>query len=162
MDDVNAWFVGRLPDDWFDDVAITGDRDEIIVMGALAPPSTEGLEGDQIRIAERSRIDGFREDSRQHRMKIAEQAQRTFERKVSWGANCGETRVLFTHLAVPAMTRLRLKERALLDTLIDGGVARSRSEALAWCVQLVGEHEADWVADLREALSNVEAVRERK
>lgn len=162
MDDVKAWFIGRIPDDWFDDVTITSDRDEIVVVGSLAPPATEELEGDQIRVAERSRIDGFREQTRQQRMKIADQAQRTFERKVSWGASCGETHVLFTHLAVPAMTRLRLPERALLDTLIDGGVARSRSEALAWCVQLVGEHESDWLADLREALSNVEAVRQRK
>ncbi len=162
MNDVKAWFVGRLPEDWFEDFTITGDRDEIVVMGRLAPPAAGDLDGDQMAVAERSRIDGFREDTRSQRMKIADQAQRTFERKVSWGASCGDTQVLFTHLAVPAMTRLRLKERALLDTLIDGGVARSRSEALAWCVQLVGQHEADWLADLREALANVEAVRDRQ
>jgi hypothetical protein len=57
------------------------------------------------------------------------------------------------------MTRLRLRERAVLDTLIEGGVARSRSEALAWCVKLVGRHESEWLADLREALSGVEHVR---
>ena len=162
MDDVKAWFVGRLPEDWFEDFTITGDRDEIVVMGRLTPPAAGDLDSDQIAVAERSRIDGFREDTRSQRMKIADQAQRTFERKVSWGTSCGDTQVLFTHLAVPAMTRLRLKERALLDTLIDGGVARSRSEALAWCVQLVGQHEADWLADLRAALANVEAVRDRK
>ena len=31
------------------------------------------------------------------------------------------------------MTRLRQSERLVLDTLVDAGVARSRSEALAWC-----------------------------
>lgn len=162
MDDVKAWFVGRLPEGWFEDFAVSGDRDEILVMGTLPGPPSEGLDADHLRVAERSRIEGFREDTRPQRMKIADEAQRKFGRKVSWAASCGESRAVFTHLAVPAMTRLRLKERALLDTLIDGGVARSRSEALAWCVQLVGQHEADWLADLREALANVEAVRDRK
>ena len=162
MDDVKAWFVGRLPEGWFEELDVDGDRDEILVMGTLPAPSSDGLDTDQLRVAERSRIDGFREDSRPQRMKVADEAQRKFDRKVSWGARCGDTQVLFTHLAVPAMTRLRLKERQLLDTLIDGGVARSRSEALAWCVQLVGRHEAEWLADLRDALSNVEAVRERQ
>jgi hypothetical protein len=162
MDDIQAWFVGRLPEAWFKELVVTGDRDEILVMGRLPPPPSDGLDADQLRVAERSRIDGFREDTRPQRMKIADEAQRKFDRKVSWGANCGDSRVLFTHLAVPAMTRLRLKERQLLDTLIDGGVARSRSEALAWCVQLVGQHEAEWLAELRDALANVEVVRDRK
>ena len=35
------------------------------------------------------------------------------------------------------MTRLRMPERRVLDTLVDAGVARSRSHALAWCVRLV-------------------------
>jgi hypothetical protein len=57
------------------------------------------------------------------------------------------------------MTRLRMSERRVLDTLVDAGVARSRSDALAWCVRLVHEHEADWVEQLREALVHVERVR---
>ena len=57
------------------------------------------------------------------------------------------------------MTRLRMDERAVLDTLIDAGVARSRSEALAWCVRLVGTHQADWIEQLREAMAHVEKVR---
>ena len=51
--------------------------------------------------------------------------------------------------------------RRVLDTLIDAGVARSRSEALAWCVRLVAQHEADWIAELRDAMSKVEEVRRR-
>ena len=62
--------------------------------------------------------------------------------------------------SVPAMTRLRMPERLVLDTLIDAGIARSRSEALAWCVRLVGRHERDWIAQLREAMEHVERVRE--
>ena len=59
------------------------------------------------------------------------------------------------------MTRLRQPERQVLDTLVDAGVARSRSEALAWCVRLVGEHTEDWLTDLRDALTKVEDLRRR-
>ena len=54
-----------------------------------------------------------------------------------------------------------MEERQVLDTLIEGGVARSRSEALAWCVRLVAQHEADWIAELREASESIREVRER-
>ena len=66
---------------------------------------------------------------------------------------------VFTTLSVPVMTRLRLPERQVLDTLVDAGVARSRSHALAWCVRLVGDHEGEWIDQLREALVHVEKVR---
>ena len=49
------------------------------------------------------------------------------------------------------MTRLRQPQRQVLDTLVDAGVARSRADALAWCVRLVGQHEDDWLGELREA-----------
>jgi hypothetical protein len=57
------------------------------------------------------------------------------------------------------MTRLRMRERRVLDTLVDAGVARSRSHALAWCVRLVAERQDDWLSDLRDALTRVEEVR---
>ena len=60
---------------------------------------------------------------------------------------------------MPVMTRLRQPERQVLDTLVESGVARSRSDALAWCVRLVGKHEADWMQDLRDALVHVQKVR---
>ena len=66
---------------------------------------------------------------------------------------------LATKVSVPAMTRLRLEERRVLDTLVEGGVARSRSHALAWCVRLVAQRQDEWLKDLREALSGVEKVR---
>jgi len=69
------------------------------------------------------------------------------------------TTTLFTTLSIPAMTRLRLPERHVLDTLIEGGIARSRSDALAWCVRLVGQHQGEWLADLRDALVGVERIR---
>ncbi|HVR32726.1 MAG TPA: hypothetical protein VMS74_08450 [Acidimicrobiia bacterium] len=157
-----GWFAGRVPDGWFvGPVEVTGDRDEIIVTGTLAAPDVGDAAASARQHAEQSRIEGFREDSRSRRMEIASAAERHFQRKVSWSVRCGETHLLFTHLAAPAMTRLRMPERRVLDTLIDAGVARSRSEALQWCVKLVGRHEADWLADLRRALEDVETLRDR-
>ena len=49
--------------------------------------------------------------------------------------------------------------RQVLDTLVDAGVARSRSDALAWSVRLVGEHADEWLGKLREAMKNVDDLR---
>jgi hypothetical protein len=92
-------------------------------------------------------------------MQIAREAESRFERKVSWGAKSGSRTALFTHLAVPAMTRLRQPQRQVLDTLVEAGVARSRSEALAWCVRLVEQHNEEWLGQLREAMQQVRTVR---
>jgi len=155
-DDATAWVTGRLPDDWFvGDASVTVDREEIIVTGELAP--VEG--GDTSTAAAEGRIQRFREDTRDARMKIADEAEARYGRKLAWGASIGETRVLFTHLAVPVMTRLRQDERRVLDTLVDSGVARSRSDALAWCVTLVGEHTDEWLAGLRTAMAEVDKLR---
>jgi hypothetical protein len=158
-----AWFAGRVPDGWFEGpVRIEVDSDELQVVGTLASPQLpEGSTPEEVRVAEQARIGGFREDSRSARMRIAEEAQPAFLRTVSWGAECGGTRVLFTTAGVPVMTRLRLADRRVLDTLIDAGVARSRSEALAWTVRLVAQHEADWIQELRDAMTSVEEVRAR-
>ena len=74
-------------------------------------------------------------------MSVAEEAQEPFERKVSWGIQAGEDTYLFTHVTAPAMTRLRIAERRVLDTLVNAGVANSRSEALSWCVSFVSQNE---------------------
>jgi hypothetical protein len=149
-----AWFAGRIPDEWFTgDLRVTVDRDEITVIAELkAPESAETA-------AAEGRITRWREDTRVQRMKIADEAQAKYGRSVAWGARIGETGQLFTHLAVPAMTRLRQSERQVLDTLVDSGVARSRSEALAWCVRLVGQHSDEWLRGLRGAMSEVERLR---
>ena len=83
------------------------------------------------------RIGRFRSETREQRIEIALEAQARYQRKVSWGASLGGTTALFTHVAAPVMTRLRQPERQVLDTLVDAGVARSRSDALAWSVRLV-------------------------
>jgi hypothetical protein len=160
-DELRGWFAGRLPDAWFTaapDVSV--DREEILVVGDLADPELGADATDAARAAARaSRVERFREETRGERMAIAEDAQHRFRRIVSWGVRiAGETH-LFTTAAVPVMTRLRQPERRVLDTLVDAGVARSRSEALAWCVKLVGEHEAEWIGRLRDALKAVEEAR---
>ena len=111
--------------------------------------------------ARAGRASAFREETRGRRMDIADEAQHRYERKVSWGVVIGGREVLWTHVAAPVMTRLRQPQRLVLDTLVDAGVARSRADALAWCVRLVGQHEGDWLAELRDAMGQVAEVRER-
>jgi hypothetical protein len=155
-----GWFVGRIPDGWFSgSPEITYDRDEILVVGTLTEPKAEGADAETREAARQARIDAFREDTRQQRMRIADAAEAKFGRKVAWGAECGGERETFTTLSIPVMTRLRMKDRAVLDTLVEANVARSRSEALAWCVQLVREHEGDWIQQLRDALTHVDEAR---
>jgi hypothetical protein len=158
---LQGWFAGRLPADWFaGPPEVSADREEILVVGTLSDPELpEGSTPETVSAARLARIDGFREDTRERRMRIAEEAQHRFVRRVSWGAQCGDVRRHFTTVSVPAMTRLRMPERAVLDTLVDAGVARSRSHALAWCVRLVAERQEEWLKDLRDALTHVERVR---
>jgi hypothetical protein len=182
---IRGWFTGRLPDGWF--VAapeILVDREEITVIGQLPSPAAGGTaSGSQAQAGDAEgasdaegsaatdaasaeaeaaaigRSRRFREETRDARIEIAREAEHTFGRKVSWGVTCDGRKVMFTTLSVPVMTRLRQPERRVLDTLVDAGVARSRSDALAWCARLVGEHEDSWLSDLRTALSRVEEVR---
>lgn len=160
-EEIRGWFAGRLPDDWFEGTPeVTGDRDEIQVVGRIGDVDLGADASDDAATAARlARIKRFREDTRNARMAIADEAERLFGRKVAWGADCGGVRRVFTNMAIPVMTRLRLRERAVLDTLIDAGVARSRSEALAWCVRLVGKNESEWIDSLRGALAEVEKAR---
>ena len=151
-EDAGAWFAQRVPGAWFTGPPeVQVDGDEILVLGTLAmgPGETDP----------EARIARFREESREQRMRIAEEGQRRFRRKVSWGASAGDLRRVFTTLSTPVMTRLRQPERQVLDTLIGAGVARSRSEALNWCVRLVAEHESDWLKELGAALEAVEKAR---
>jgi hypothetical protein len=157
--EVAGWFAGRLPDDWFTGpVELTIDRDEITVVGELAEPAAG--EGDPAA-ARAGRVARFREETRGKRMAIADAAQERYGRSVAWGASCGDTREVFTNLSMPVMTRLRQAERLVLDTLVDSGVARSRSEALGWAVRLVGQHADEWLTELRSAMESVEEVRGR-
>src|SRR6516162_7648247 len=132
---VRGWFLGRLPDDWFEgQPEILHDRDEITVIGHLPPvrageagsePAAAGAgdgpaEGQADAIAA-GRSRRFREETREARVGIAREAERLFGRKVSWGVVSEDRKVMFTTLSVPVMTRLRQAERRVLDTLVEAG-----------------------------------------
>jgi len=163
VETLTAWLSGRLPDDWFEGApTVTVDRDEIVIVGRVpAPESPEGDDAASKAAGEAGRITRFREQTREERMSIDREAQHHFGRNVAWGAESGDTAQLFTNLSVPVMTRLRQPERRVLDTLIDSGVARSRSDALAWCVKLVAANTDEWLRDLRTAMESVESVRQQ-
>jgi hypothetical protein len=160
--DISAWFIGRLPAEWTQHgpPTVVVDREEITVTLEIAAPDLADDTTDSARAeAAAGRIAGFRDDTREQRMSIAREAEHRFERKVAWGVRTDGHAALFTHIAVPAMTRLRQPERQVLDTLIAAGVAKSRADALAWCVKLVGQHADDWLAELRSAIDDVERIR---
>ncbi|MGK5532184.1 hypothetical protein [Streptomyces sp. URMC 129] len=162
-DELRGWFAGRLPEGLFTElVEVTADREEITVVGRIPEPQLGPDASDVEREAAcESRVAEFRRRTRDDRSRVARSAERRFRRKVSWGVECGGERTLFTHVTAPVMTRLRQPERQVLDTLIAGGVARSRSDALAWCVRLVRRNADDWLSELRASLAQVERVRSR-
>lgn len=158
---LRGWLAGRIPSEWFEEpVELMVDREEITIVGRLPEVSLSDDATEAERTAACSgRIREFRERTRERRIEIARELEHRTRRKVAWGAVCGDQRELFTTLSVPVMTRLRQPERQVLDTLVSAGVARSRSEALAWCVRLVARNADTWLAELREAMSHVERVR---
>src|SRR5581483_10927126 len=121
MTTIERFFADELPAGWFDAVRVESDDEEILCIGSL-PPGAD--------------VDSFRESTRGERMALAREAEARFERRVSWGVERGGVETVFTTARAPVMTRLALREGGVLDTLIGGGVARSRSEALSWCVKL--------------------------
>lgn len=151
-----SWLRGRIPEDWGSVEGLRSDQHEILVMVRI--PDVANVEGD-LGSARLGRIQQFRETTRDARISISREAQRRFGRVVSWGAACGDTEQLFTHLALPVMTRLRLPEREVLDALVSSGVARSRAHALAWCVALVRQHEDEWLKELRDAMEKFARVK---
>jgi hypothetical protein len=160
---LSGWLAGRLPDDWFETApTVSVDRDEILIVGRVPAPDVPAGDDEVTRsAAEAGRITRFREETREERMAIDREAQHLFGRSIAWGAESGETTLVFTNLSVPVMTRLRQPERLVLDTLVDSGVARSRSDALAWCVKLVATNTDQWLRDLRDAMESVESVRQQ-
>ena len=155
-----AWFAGHIPDSWFTGpITVRHDREEMQVHGTLAVPTSAPEGDDAQKVAAQARIAGFREDTRAQRMQIAEAAQAKWGRTVSWTVSCGEVDAEYTTAAVPVMTRLRFDQRQVLDTLIETGVVRSRSEGLAWCVAQVATHQEEWFSRLKAAMTEVERIR---
>jgi hypothetical protein len=158
---VRGWFTGRLPQEWqAGQPAVSVDREEVVVVLDIGDvQSADDASPAETAEARIGRARAFREETRERRMAIAREAEHRFDRRVAWGVSVGDHRELFTNLAVPVMTRLRQPQRQVLDTLVEAGVARSRADALAWCVRLVGQHTDTWLAELREAMSHVADVR---
>src|SRR5439155_19763262 len=130
--EIAKWFGSRVPADWFrGPPELTVDGEEILVAGELADRPGGGRRPSAARsrrvsaggaaasgaVEEAETIKAFREATREARVRIASDAERRFGRKVSWGASCGETSILFTTVSVPVMTRLRIAERRVLDPL---------------------------------------------
>jgi hypothetical protein len=138
-----------IPGGWFvSPPQLTVDDDEILIVGTLAVSGPgDGDPG------------AFREATRAARMEIADRVQPATKRSVAWGVTTGDHTTVFTSLGVPVMTRLRINERDVLDTLQAAGVAKSRSEALAWCVRFVGQKETSWLHELRTSIESVSRVR---
>lgn len=149
LNELEALVSPMIPGGWFTGPPqLTVDDDEILVVGTIA--TTSPGDGDP---------DAFREATRAARMEIADRVQPATGRSVAWGVTSGDTTTVFTSLGVPVMTRLRIAEREVLDTLLAAGVARSRSEALAWCVRFVGQREGAWLQELRTSIESVSKVR---
>lgn len=158
--EVRGWLTGRLPA-WFEGAPeVIVDREEITIVGTLSGPDVSRDAGDTERAAARKgRVKAFREETREQRIAVAQELEGRYGRAVAWGVLVDDEQFLFTHHAVPVMTRLRQPERRVLDTLVAAGVARSRAHALSWCVRLVGEHAEDWLEELQGAIATVEQVR---
>jgi hypothetical protein len=148
---IDSWLAERIPGHWpAQRLEVSGDQDELLIVVDLDDTD-----------ADEAAVEAFREATRDERVAIARDAERAFAKKISWGVRAKGRLLLFTTVTVPVMTRLRLSERQVLDTLIDAGVARTRSEALAWCVRLVGDNEQAWIDQLQAAFAEVRAVRDR-
>src|SRR6202521_5502120 len=141
-EDISAWFASKISAGWFAGRReVASDGAEILVIGPLPDVELAAGTSEEGRAAARSaRIDRFREETRDERVRIAREAERQFRRKVAWGARCGDQTRVFTALSVPVMTRLRMPERAILDTLVAGGAPRGRSDPLAWGGPVVRVH----------------------
>jgi hypothetical protein len=167
LEQVRGWFTGRLPEAWrATPPEVVVDREEITVRLHVADVDLgDAASAAEAAEARAGRARAFREDTRTQRMAIAQEAQQRYDRTVSWGVTVGEGddahRELWTHVAAPVMTRLRQPQRLVLDTLVESGVARSRADALAWCVRLVGQHEEEWLGEHRAAMSKVADVRSK-
>ena len=137
---ISDWFIERLPAEWLaSPPEIEVDSDEILIVLPLSPRADTG---------------DFRDRTRSARIKLAQQAEETFGRTVSWGTVRDGSRRLYTTLRSVVAAPVAMPDRKVLDTLVSAGVASDRSDALAWCIRLVGQHEADWLRDLRDATAD--------
>jgi hypothetical protein len=133
---LSDWFAERLPADWRSGpLEVEVDREEALVVIPLRDAMNPG---------------SFRDATRAQRIELAQQAEELFGRKVSWGTSSGGWRQLFTTTRAGVTVALAMTERQVLDSLVASGVAADRCDAAEWCIRLVGQHESDWLRDLRD------------
>src|SRR5438309_10641314 len=90
-EDVGAWFAARMPAGWFvGPPEVSADGEEVLVVGQLPDVELTSATSGAARAAARSaRIERFREETREDRVRIAREAERHFRRKVAWVADVG-------------------------------------------------------------------------
>jgi hypothetical protein len=157
--DLQSWVAQQLP-------PIVNHRppevrqytDELVLVLHVAPPAaSEGEPSEAIQ----ELTARLRNETRALRMKIAGELERTLGLPVAWGMRVGDLETLFTTRTVPVMTRLGRAERDVLDTLVAAGVADTRSSALAYTVRAFAAEHGAWLAEVREAIAEVDRVRSR-
>jgi hypothetical protein len=153
--ELRAWLTGEVPADWFlEPVELHIDHDEILALGRITPPPPGGPVSGTAQ-----RIDRFRGETREIRARISAVAEDRYARRLSWGVRCEDAVQLFTTVAVPVTARLRMPERAVLDTLVASGVAQTRSDAVGWCVRAAAQSHEEWLGELRDAAATVRRMR---
>jgi hypothetical protein len=161
--ELQNWIQQRLPANLVASAPeIATYEDEVVIMVPIAAAGMDAdLTGDERRQAEYKLIAQRREETRLLRIRLARELQKEFGRPVAWGMRVGETEALFTTRSAPVMTRLGRAERDVLDTLVAAGVADTRSSALAYAVRAFAAEHAEWLAEVRTAIAQVEQVRAR-
>jgi len=158
-DELQGWVARRLPPELMAaPPQVRRYPDELVVVLAIAPPDDPG--DDPIGAAQ-ALIARRRDETRPLRMQIAGELERSLGLPVAWGMRAGPAETLFTSRTAPVMTRLGRMEREVLDTLVAAGVADTRSSALAYAVRAFAQEHADWLAEVREAIAEVDKVRAR-
>lgn len=154
-DDLIALLARKLPPDLLAaPPEVRRYPDELLLLLQLAAAPDE-QEAAQALIARR------REDTRALRVELARELERAMGLPVSWGMRAGSVESLFTTRTAPVMTRLGRSERQVLDTLVAAGVADTRSSALAYAVRAFAVEHAEWIAEVRQAIAEVDRVRAR-
>ena len=162
-EELQRWIQDRLPAQLLAGAPeISFYDDEVVVLLPIAADSPDGpLTDDQRREVALRLIGRRREETRSLRMQLARDVQEIAGRPVAWGMRVGDTTALFTTRSAPVMTRLGRAERDVLDTLVAAGVADTRSSALAYTVRAFAAEHADWLAEVRAAIEQVDQVRAR-
>ena len=157
---VVAWFAGRLPDEWTaaGEPELTVDREEVTVVITIAEPeladdadgptraeAVAGASAGSARTPRATHRDRPRGRAPVRTKGCVGRAGRRPDRAVHSSRRPGHDPV-----ASARTTCARHPRRA--------GVARSRADALAWCVRLVGQHTDDWLAKSRAAIADVERL----